>query len=87
MAITIDADGFIQDKNLYRIIYQDNGPGIGKDLMVKVFSPFFTTKEDGKGTGLGLFIAKNIISNHNGSMYLHDGFQDGARFIIELEKY
>jgi signal transduction histidine kinase len=85
--ITIDADGFIQDKNLYRIIYQDNGPGIGKDLMVKVFSPFFTTKEDGKGTGLGLFIAKNIISNHNGSMYLHDGFQDGARFIIELEKY
>ncbi len=70
-----------------RIIYQDNGPGIPPELKDKIFSPFFTTKEKDTGTGLGLFIVKNIISHHRGTISLDEDFTGGARFIIELEAH
>ena len=68
----------------YRVFFQDNGPGIPADISDDVFSPFFTTKKDGKGTGLGLFIARNIILHHKGDMYLEKKTNGGAAFIIEL---
>lgn len=68
----------------YQIIYKDNGPGVSKEYHDKIFSPFFTTKEDGKGTGLGLFIARNIITNHQGKIYLSNKNETGATFIIEI---
>ena len=68
----------------YQIIYKDNGPGVAEEYRDKIFSPFFTTKEDGKGTGLGLFIARNIITNHQGKIYLSDENRTGATFIIEI---
>jgi len=71
----------------YRIIHQDNGPGIPVEYHDKIFSPFFTTKEKDKGTGLGLFIVKNIISNHRGTIKLEEDRSTGARFIIELEAF
>jgi C4-dicarboxylate-specific signal transduction histidine kinase len=68
----------------FRIIYRDNGPGIRKEIREKIFNPFFTTKSDGKGTGLGLFIVKNIITYHHGSIYVSDENKSGAVFIIEI---
>ncbi|NIW44717.1 MAG: hypothetical protein GWN14_06155, partial [candidate division Zixibacteria bacterium] len=72
----------------YSVIYKDNGPGIPLEYSDEIFSPFFTTKGDEKGTGLGLFIVRNIITNHRGKIYLangHNGEAVGATFIIELE--
>lgn len=75
------------EKPTYQVLYRDNGPGIPAELEDDIFSPFFTTKEDGKGTGLGLFIARNIITQHKGRIrHLRNG-EEGACFAIELEHY
>ncbi|MBC8506447.1 MAG: CoA-binding protein [Chloroflexi bacterium] len=47
---------------------EDSGPGIPEDVQEQLFSPFFTTKPMGKGTGLGLNISYNIIQKHNGEI-------------------
>ncbi len=47
---------------------EDNGPGIPEDIQEKIFSPFFTTKAVGKGTGLGLNISYKIIEKHSGDV-------------------
>jgi two-component system NtrC family sensor kinase len=72
---------------MYQVIYRDNGPGIPAELNDDIFSPFFTTKEDGNGTGLGLFIARNIINHHRGSMTHQTDVDKGARFTITLEQH
>ncbi len=69
------------------IVYRDNGPGIPAEIREAVFTPFFTTKDDGKGAGLGLFIVRNIIANHKGRIYLADTQANGAIFNIELGAY
>jgi signal transduction histidine kinase len=51
---------------LVRVI--DNGPGIPEDIKDKIFDPFFTTKPIGKGTGLGLEVVQQIITQHNGKI-------------------
>ncbi len=67
-----------------RIIISDNGPGIPKVNRDKIFSPFFTTKPDGKGTGLGLFIVRNLLRLHHGDIQLANSDGPGATFIITL---
>lgn len=67
------------------IIISDNGPGIPEDIKEKVFEPFFTTKPTGEGTGLGLSLSYNIITQgHNGSLRLINNDTEGATFIISL---
>lgn len=46
------------------ITISDNGTGIPEDIIDKVFNPFFTTKEEGKGTGIGLYMAKTVIEKY-----------------------
>lgn len=74
-------------KKGYKIQYQDNGPGIPQEYRDLIFSPFFTTKDSEKGTGLGLFITRNIISHHKGTIFLEPGQTAGVRFVIELEAH
>ncbi|MDF3129514.1 hybrid sensor histidine kinase/response regulator [Kiritimatiellaeota bacterium B1221] len=62
----------------------DNGPGIPPELTQKVFEPYFTTKEEGKGTGLGLFISQRIVERHGGTLRLQNSSEKGACFQIEL---
>ena len=71
-------------KNYIELIFEDNGPGISKEIVEKIYDPFFTTKEIGKGTGLGLGLCFNIIKNkHNGLIWL-DNRENPTRFIINL---
>jgi signal transduction histidine kinase/predicted CoA-binding protein len=72
-----------QDGEWVVVEIEDNGPGIPDDIQPKVFSPFFTTKAVGKGTGLGLNISYNIIQKHGGEIkiYSHPGM---TRFDVRL---
>jgi len=60
----------------------DNGPGIPQSIQVKVFQPFFSTKEE--GTGLGLSIAARIVNEHGGRLDLKSREGKGTTFIIHL---
>ncbi|MGK2943402.1 MAG: ATP-binding protein [Desulfuromonadales bacterium] len=63
---------------------KDNGPGIAPELQKQVFAPFFTTKTEGEGTGLGLYICQNIINGHGGSISLESQPGEGTTFRIRL---
>ncbi len=67
------------------IIIKDNGPGIPEEIKEKIFTPFFTTKEIGKGTGQGLAIAHSVIVNkHNGKINVKSEPGKWTEFIISL---
>lgn len=72
------------------IRYEDNGPGIDEKSKEKIFDPFYTTKEVGKGTGLGMFIAHNVTSKYGGHLELVDahlgGFGIVVRFPLAVEE-
>jgi len=62
----------------------DDGSGIPADHLAHVFEPFFTTKTGGDGTGLGLYMVAEIISEHGGCMSVENHQQGGTRFSIWL---
>jgi signal transduction histidine kinase len=62
----------------------DNGPGIPRDILSKIFDPFFSTKPVGTGTGLGLSISHGIIAEHGGTIQAESPEGKGAAFIIEI---
>jgi signal transduction histidine kinase len=66
-----------------RILIADTGTGIPKDLARTIFEPFVTTKGE-KGTGLGLWIVKGIITNHNGRISVRSKIGLGTVFKIEI---
>jgi signal transduction histidine kinase len=66
-----------------KISLSDDGPGIPKQIQKKIFDPFFTTKDTGQGSGLGLFIAHDIIIQHGGSISIATT-GEGTAFIIKL---
>lgn len=75
----------ILDKNSegkIQIIVSDNGEGIDPKNIDQIFSPFFTTKQADKGTGLGLYIVKNICKNHNAEIKCKSEKGKGTNFII-----
>jgi signal transduction histidine kinase len=67
-----------------RVTVADSGPGIGADLMAKIGDPFFTTKEVGEGTGLGLWITANIVRAHGGTLAWGNRPGAGAEFSVTL---
>ncbi len=62
----------------------DTGPGIPEEVLPHLFEPFYTTKEEGEGTGLGLSVAYGIIENHRGRIWAQNHPGGGAGFFIEL---
>jgi len=66
------------------ISISDNGPGMSRQVQEKLFQPFFTTKETGEGTGLGLSLSLGIINEHGGSLRVESFQEKGSTFIIEL---
>lgn len=65
-----------------QIEVSDNGPGIDEDALDRIFDPFFTTRA--AGTGLGLAVVANTVSNHGGEISVTNHPGGGARFSIEL---
>lgn len=63
-----------------KITISDTGPGIDPDIMDKVFDPYFTTKEAGKGSGLGLAVVHGIVKNHQGAVKVDSLPGIGTRF-------
>lgn len=70
--------------NYIRALFADDGPGIPGENMKRLFTPFFTTKAIGKGTGLSLSICLGIITEHGGRIWAESEPPKGATFIIEL---
>jgi signal transduction histidine kinase len=65
----------------------DNGNGIPKEIVDKIFQPFFTTKPTGQGTGLGLSLSYDIIKAHGGEIKVEAEKGEGAEFVIQLPRY
>ncbi|MCU7835053.1 MAG: PAS domain S-box protein [gamma proteobacterium symbiont of Taylorina sp.] len=69
-----------------KIIIRDNGGGIPAASIERIFEPYYTTKEQGKGTGMGLYMSKMIIENNMGGKISVLNSGDGACFIIDMER-
>jgi signal transduction histidine kinase len=67
-----------------RIEVEDNGPGVPKDLVHRIFDPFVTTKDVGSGTGLGLAVCRGIVEGAGGRIFVDVEYTKGARFVVEL---
>ncbi|TXE20073.1 two-component sensor histidine kinase [Psychroserpens burtonensis] len=70
--------------NAVQISVKDNGNGIPKDIVDKIFQPFFTTKPTGSGTGLGLSLSYDIIKTHGGEIAVESTASKGTTFTIIL---
>lgn len=62
----------------------DNGPGIAAENLAQIFNPFFTTHSAGDGTGLGLYLVEEILSEHHGCIAVENRAEGGTRFSIWL---
>jgi len=72
------------EDNTIRISFTDDGPGIASENLERVFEPFFTTRNVGRGTGLGLSLCHGIITEHHGRLYARSRLGHGATFVVEL---
>jgi len=71
----------------FKIEFCDSGSGIDKEIIDRVFDPFYTTKPKGEGTGLGLSIIHGIIKKHKGNITVESDPGRGTKFTIHLPVY
>jgi two-component system, NtrC family, sensor kinase len=71
-----------EDREEVEILVSDNGPGIPPEDLKRIFDPFYTSKDVGKGSGLGLFIVHDIIESHGGEITVDSRLSEGTTFII-----
>ncbi len=81
ITVTVEAAG---ERVVVRVT--DSGLGIPADVLPQVFSPFFTTKPQGEGTGLGLFISYGLVEGHGGTLTVESRPGAGATFILSLPR-
>jgi two-component system NtrC family sensor kinase len=74
-------------KDMVKVDVIDTGCGISKDNMRKLFTPFFTTKERGKGVGLGLAVVHGIVQRHKGRIKVDSEVGKGTTFTVYLEAH
>jgi signal transduction histidine kinase len=72
------------DEDKVKIRFEDTGPGISEEHLPRIFEPFYTTKDDTTGTGLGLSVCYGIINEHGGNIGASNRPDGGARFEITL---
>ena len=81
-----DATMVIDSGEAICITIEDDGPGIPADLREHIFDPFITTHMGGEGTGLGLYLVEEIVSEHRGCIVLASATGRGTRFSIWLPR-
>ena len=69
-----------------KLSISDTGIGIDPDAIDRIFDPFYTTKEIGKGSGLGLSIVHSIVNNHNGHIFVESRLDQGTTFKMFFPK-
>jgi two-component system, NtrC family, sensor kinase len=69
-----------------RLEVEDDGPGVAENVRARLFEPFVTTKDVGKGTGLGLAVCRGLVEAAGGSISLDEAHSPGALFVIELPR-
>lgn len=74
------------DETSNKISIEDNGIGINKEHQTKIFDMFFVTKNNNKGTGIGLYLVKDTIENLNGKIEVSSEINMGSKFVISLPK-
>lgn len=72
------------DEDSITICFQDTGEGISPEHLSRIYDPFFTTKQIGKGTGLGLAVSYGIVQDHGGQITVESNSGEGTRFLIRL---
>jgi two-component system NtrC family sensor kinase len=79
------ASASVQGQAVIRV--RDSGPGVPEELVPQLFTPFFTTKDPGEGTGLGLSLSYRIVESHGGRLSYQTIPQGGAEFTFTLPLY
>ena len=82
--VTID---IVSDIDSYEVSVSDNGCGIKPEILKNIFLPFFTTKSEEEGTGLGLYIVKNICNSHDIKLRCESEIENGTTFYLNIKKY
>ncbi len=82
LKILTDMVNSSQSTDQVRVSISDDGHGICERNLLKVFTPFFTTKDVGKGTGLGLSVVKRIVKMHKGDVVISSREDQGTQFIF-----
>ena len=77
-------DGELQPGKYITIEVSDTGVGIAKDNIERIFEPYFTTREDGEGSGLGLALVHSIVKRYKGNIYVKSEIGKGTLFTICL---
>ncbi|MEN8198879.1 MAG: ATP-binding protein [Thermodesulfobacteriota bacterium] len=72
------------EQETIRVTIRDNGTGIKKENLVHVFEPFFSTKQEVKGMGLGLYVSYGIIQRHHGDIIVDSEYGQGTSFTVIL---
>jgi two-component system NtrC family sensor kinase len=72
------------DQPYVQVLFRDNGKGMTAAELAHIFEPFYTTKDPGKGTGLGLATSHRIIEQHGGEINVVSAPGEGATFIVRL---
>jgi hypothetical protein len=72
------------DKQFVDILISDTGSGIEKSIIDRIYEPFFTTKELGKGSGMGLSVAHGVISGLGGELNVESTVGEGTTFFVRL---
>ena len=87
IAASTAADGVANETQEDAIVVaiSDTGPGLPDGAEGRIFEPFFTTKAAGEGTGLGLAVARNIVSWHGGTLTLHNNQEGGAMACVTIK--
>jgi signal transduction histidine kinase len=71
-------------KPFVSLLIKDSGSGMDEDTKKKIFMPFFTTKDIGEGTGIGLSVVHGIVTSHGGKIKVESKINKGSTFEVQL---